>query len=814
MQYDFLKHFPKRMKSVGLYAILIQSCTQKTTWKQYGFLKSDEQINMVFALLRVQLQKIQEAMGKIRRNALSYSVKDYERILLENLDTISDTKKKFQNYREMVKIRATELEEKNINVRQLSPQEDDKLNHLRQIEYYLSRTIDEHQKILNSHFDLKFLYTRELEQLSQLSLIRRFPIRAKLYDPILENPKRMEHLDYFPRPLFNQDGEKIYNLNKEFQLQRIAGKKGETDSSETLDFDQELWQREKEQRQKKKLKLYQNSLSCLLEYTLETGEITLQEIGRRILEETPFSESDKEQQAGEGKLDRLIPNVEILKEIMVELIKNREIDLDALRKERSEYIQDRPEEFQLNDMMLELTKENAAFQSIKKLEVYRVETRDTEEAVVFSGVKGEDGSIKNIRCSNVLLSVTRQNADSEEKQAKEQKARFDQELEARKVVLKYLDVEEAKVFDLDHILHVSKRKLKEIEEIRKNLEREEDRLQKEYRQLTQGKTLEIPKDLEEELKNLDLPIVYGMEWLRRNKNTEEENRELIRSHPFLPYGLILTGKEQEKLSEHQGEICTPFPVPILTREKLKAKEGRELKSIHQLPEVSFYLLFNENLLNEEKLRMIVEAKEQQIKKKQEAIGLRQQEYGEFPLGEPVVWETDFSGMNGKELRDFKGTLIRDYNQQVQKRQQAKGELEQILNRILRIQEFQDEFYRKPLEAMLALTAEPGHVLGQLSTTIQSYDSLMEKLEVDISLVEKEKLKIAELLEDYIREVHQNLDRIDANSNITIRERPVKMLKIQLPEWDENEAFYQMRIQDMIDEITIKSLEIREGTAYG
>lgn len=561
MQYDFLKHFPKRMKSVGLYAILIQSCTQKTTWKQYGFLKSDEQINMVFALLlyimeqslkeerctmdeigayidainmqyfkkplnyqeckqlgdfivnailsnegrtmyfegfdfeenriqnmhisyvanriiyidqefkrtsyyltddgynlllstleiennmkltihemifqmhlekqsydqavdeiknvfnllRVQLQKIQEAMGKIRRNALSYSVKDYERILLENLDTISDTKKKFQNYREMVKIRATELEEKNINVRQLSPQEDDKLNHLRQIEYYLSRTIDEHQKILNSHFDLKFLYTRELEQLSQLSLIRRFPIRAKLYDPILENPKRMEHLDYFLRPLFNQDGEKIYNLNKAFQLQRIAGKKGETDSSETLDFDQELWQREKEQRQKKKLKLYQNSLSCLLEYTLETGEITLQEIGRRILEETPFSESDKEQQAGEGKLDRLIPNVEIFKEIMVELIKNREIDLDALRKERSEYIQDRPEEFQLNDMMLELTKENAAFQSIKKLEVYRVETRDTEEAVVFSGVKGEDGSIKNIRCSNVLLSVTRQNADSEEK---------------------------------------------------------------------------------------------------------------------------------------------------------------------------------------------------------------------------------------------------------------------------------------------------------------------------------------------------------------------------------------------------------------
>lgn len=739
------------------------------------------------------------------------------------------------------------------------------------------------------------------------------------------------------------------------------------------------------------------------------------------------------------------------------------------------------------------------------------------------------------------LSIGKARMEVELSQVKEQKAGFDKELEDRKVVLKYLDIEETKLFDLEYILHMSKRKLQEIEEIRKNLEREEDGLQKEYRQLTQGKTLELPKELEEALKNLGLPIVYGMEWLKRNNNTEEENRNLIRSHPFLPYGLILSGKELEKLSAHQGEFYTSFPVPLLIRENLKAKERRDPRSVHLFANVSFYMLFNENLLNEEKLTYILKEKEQQIKKKQEAISLRKQEYQEyfkrqelvnnqtvnqerfqlaldrlaeleqeliqldwqqketseeletssqtlkqleeglkesyeklewgkrrlkefgrlcaayeqyqiirmelescrrrmvkleeqkavavanterfqeqkysleteasrieqkeqelknkqisylkyeevqkpdvregdkpwtleeiqamearyqaitsnlstqlqelegqekkamerckkaagqlqefsvkyclkeeewlgtaydkreqrhqetlledlsrkrkrkqglwveeraaiaaleqkkkdrygrmlescgkqealpereiqnqdfdarrnqlqyqgqeaeareaaakaklqsydenltalaeyqeFPLGEPITWETDFSRMDGKELRDFKGTLIRDYNQQVQKRQQAKGDLEQILNRIVRIDEFQDDFYRKPLEAMLELTAEPDHVLRQLTTTLQSYNSLMEKLEVDISLVEKEKLRIGELLEDYIREVHQNLDRIDANSTITIRERPVKMLKIQLPVWEENENFYHLRIQDMIDEVTGNSLEI-------
>lgn len=538
MQYDFLKHFPKRMKSVGLYAMLIQNSIQKTTWKQYGFLKADEQINMIFALLlyimeqslkeesctmddiaayidtvnmqhfkknmnydecrqlgdfivnvilsnegkamyfdgydfeqnayhimnisyvanriiymdsefkrtsyyltddgynlllstleiennmkltihemifqmhlekqsydkavdeiknvfnllRVQLQKIQEAMNKIRRNALNYSVRDYEEILLENLDTISDTKQKFQNYREMVKSRAMELEEKNINVKQLSPKEEEKLNHLREIENYLNRTIDEHQKILNSHFDLKSLYTRELEHLSQMSLIRRFPFRTELYDKVLENPAALEHLDYFLRPLLNQDVEKVYNLNKAFQLQRPVRRRAEADSEEMLDFDEDAWREEKERQRQEKLKKYEDSLHCLLGFALEKGEISLEEIQERLEDE-------------EEAYSRLIPNVEIFKEIMVELIRNREIDLEALRKEKREYIQDSPEEFQLSDMLVKLAEENASFAAVRKLEIYRMEAGDT---IVFTDVLSENGGRKSIRCSNVLLRMIRE----------------------------------------------------------------------------------------------------------------------------------------------------------------------------------------------------------------------------------------------------------------------------------------------------------------------------------------------------------------------------------------------------------------------
>lgn len=537
MQYDFLKYFPKRMKNVGLYALIIQNSSQKAIWKQYGFLKLDEQLNVVFAvmlyimeqslkeencvmddigayidtlnsrhfhkamayddcrklgdfivnivlsnegkemhfdgfdfeqsayqamhisyvanriiyidhelkrtsyyltdegynlmlatleiegnmkltihemifqmhlekqsyeravddiknvfnLLRIQIQKIQEAMGKIRRNALNYSVKDYEDILQENLDTIGETKQKFQNYRERVRGRVRELEEENIDVSRLSEKDEEKLNSLKVIESYLNRTIDEHQKILGGHFDLKALYTKELEELIQMSYIKRFSFRSDMYEKVLENPGALERLDYFLRPLFGRDIEKIYNLNKSFSLQKPVRRQKEKDIEETFDYDEEKWQKEQDMLRKKKLMKYEESLGYLLRETKGRGEITLREVGMRL-----------ERSAKEKSL--LIPNVEIFKEIMVELIKNCEIDIEALKKERSEYIQDRPGEFQLNEMLLHLVEEYPENSDITRVEVYRVEDGGI---VTFDGILDENGVRKSIRCSDVSIRVRR-----------------------------------------------------------------------------------------------------------------------------------------------------------------------------------------------------------------------------------------------------------------------------------------------------------------------------------------------------------------------------------------------------------------------
>ncbi len=185
------------------------------------------------------------------------------------------------------------------------------------------------------------------------------------------------------------------------------------------------------------------------------------------------------------------------------------------------------------------------------------------------------------------------------------------------------------------------------------------------------------------------------------------------------------------------------------------------------------------------------------------------EYEDFVCSHEPQWETDITLLGTKELRDFQGRLLRDYRNHKEERERKKSKITAYLYKMMQKDRYQEDYYRKPLESMLSLTDSASMILAQLDTTLQSYDSQMEKLAVDISLIEKEKGRIIELLGDYCQDVHNNLGQIDSNSTITIREKAVKMLKLQIPDWTEQEGMYQLKLSDFLDELTLKGVEILE-----
>lgn len=750
--------------------------------------------------------------------------------------------------------------------------------------------------------------------------------------------------------------------------------------------------------------------------------------------------------------------------------------------------------------------------------------------------------------------------DSDIKQAEKEKKGYEQELEERKDILKYLELPEEKLFAREEILHKAKIKMQELSSRRRTLEKKEDALQKEYKLLVSGRVMELPDNLKEEFEKLDVPVVYGMEWLKKNGFTEKKNKEIVSQNPFLPYALILTRQELKKLAERNGETYTSFPVPIIERENLESIKLDKTQSFVKMQDIHFYILFNENLLDEEKMEIMIEQKQKDIadiretmqickneyedyfhrfdvikrqavtkenwdkiqkklqklekekedifqniqqardtkqslkknfeilqktlrelEKKIESQAARQRafkelrtayaeyeennkklqeyereeerlenrqhlteekisqleenyrelsgqenslfreeesiqnscqkfaaykeinrnvkagkllgvdstlrtdnnsgvkiipseaevlklearyeavtadisqelkeleleeekaltryhksfgelrelcqkynlknsewqniiydkreqlyqeaeledydkkierkanllneedkkigilnsqlegilkqivsecgkgdpleeekisqkdlesaknqtkyqlselerkiafsekaiqkyrenltalsEYNNFSADEEIHFEQDFKKMSEKELRDFKGMLIRDYNDIIRCVQKCRETLAQTLNKIARQEAFQDASYKTPLENMLKVCDNAAKVLRQLNITLESYDSLMKQLEVDISLVETEKKNVTELLEDYVQNIHKNLEKIGRNSTIKIREKSIKMLKVILPVWEDNEKLYSLRLSDLVDEITEEGIRLFEN----
>jgi hypothetical protein len=326
-------------------------------------------------------------MRKIRQNALSYSVLDYKLLLEENLETIGDTSKKFSRYRDNIRERVRELEEKDINIQKLDNDDTKNLVNLKIIENYLSRAIDEHQQILKTHFELKSLYTKELEDLSQMTLIKRFNLRNELYDKLLENPNNLRNIEYFLRPLLNQEMDKTYNINKSVEIQKPIRAKLKDEDEEILEIDDEQWKEEQIARQREKLKQYNRSLMVILTHACENNGISLKDLKENLNED--YSE--------------LIPNVEIFKEIVIELLRNADIDIQELKKERSEHIAETGTlDFQLNESILDLIDINPDLENIKKINTFRI---DSEEPVIFENVNSSTGKIKRIYCSNIYFDL-------------------------------------------------------------------------------------------------------------------------------------------------------------------------------------------------------------------------------------------------------------------------------------------------------------------------------------------------------------------------------------------------------------------------
>ena len=170
---------------------------------------------------------------------------------------------------------------------------------------------------------------------------------------------------------------------------------------------------------------------------------------------------------------------------------------------------------------------------------------------------------------------------------------------------------------------------------------------------------------------------------------------------------------------------------------------------------------------------------------------------------------NLENMTEKELENYQGTLRRDLHLLREDREKQRQYTENIVRKIGEQEDYQDEFFQKGFRNISSLTENVYDMKRQLYILLGSYNNILEKLQVDLDNIDKERRNVEELFLEYVKDMDDNMRRIDKNSTIYIRGRNIKMLKIGVPDWEENKELYQAKVRDYVHGLIHRGLETIE-----
>ncbi|MBS5949857.1 MAG: hypothetical protein KIC47_05985 [Clostridium sp.] len=369
--------------------LTIQEIIFKLHLDKASYDKALDDIKNIFNDMRRRVQKMENDIRRIKESPLTYSVDEYKSMMEGNIEILNDNKKKFLAHKLAIEEKIQVFEEKDIHIKDLNEEEMESLMNLRIINEYLGRTIDEEQRILKSHFDLKRIYGEELENISKMALIERFDIKKEVFNKILENPNKLDNIHLLFSSLFTRNPDKNYNLNKAFNFQQPVRAKENEDDEEILSFNEEDIIEAENKKKLERIEKCNKIIELILEFACEKEKITLSEINNKINE-------------SEVVKDVLIPTVKIFREVIIEMLKVRDINIKELQEERKTSIDNNEIEFQLNKSILEIIDRNDLLSNILEIRINKVEFG---EDIKLEHVKDENGDYKNFICSDIVFEV-------------------------------------------------------------------------------------------------------------------------------------------------------------------------------------------------------------------------------------------------------------------------------------------------------------------------------------------------------------------------------------------------------------------------
>ena len=327
-------------------------------------------------------QKMDEIIVKIKRDVCCFDFSEYKNVMEESLNTIEETRKKFEAHQRVIEKRITDMENLNLDIAGLTDEEKKKLNCLREIDHYLLRVISEHQEILNKKLDLSSAYSDALENAAIRDIKDKINLRADVYDKMVENPDMLKGLSYFLHPLFCRMPDKLFNINMVLKPQTISVV--EEDKADALSFvkvDAEAYLKEQELARKDRQNKYKCCLNEILEIIIKHGDISLCEIKEML-------DMDKWAQ--------LNVSVPIMVNVFSMLFISKRICMGS--NISPENGKNTPGDISFDECMKEIWEMHPEWDTPFSIDIT---DRSNTENIIFENIPNENGELSDIRMTNI-----------------------------------------------------------------------------------------------------------------------------------------------------------------------------------------------------------------------------------------------------------------------------------------------------------------------------------------------------------------------------------------------------------------------------
>ena len=171
---------------------------------------------------------------------------------------------------------------------------------------------------------------------------------------------------------------------------------------------------------------------------------------------------------------------------------------------------------------------------------------------------------------------------------------------------------------------------------------------------------------------------------------------------------------------------------------------------------------------------------------------------------------DLMTIEKTELDRYQADMRRKLSSIKEQLSKEQNDISEMIRNIAGKNEYQDAYFKKTFESLLVQVGNPQNLSKQYAINRATYESQLEKLIIDLANIDSEQKNVEEMFLEYIKNVNANIAMIDKNSTINVRGRNIKMLRIQVPDWESEKEHYKIQLHEFFERVVRHGIEIIEN----